>query len=150
MIHFPVLRKIEIKDYQLYQNDQNEGITHSFDGGTHLIVGINGLGKTTLLNIIYRLLVGPKDAAKGGNTTLGSSKHELINWKKKKFFSSRVKDNALNATVEGTVSFGNRKVVIKRKLSNLEVVALSVDGSEIDASQENYEELIEDLSLIHI
>lgn len=137
---------MKIANYQLYQNESNDGLEHTFNGGVHLIVGINGLGKTTLLNAIYRLLVGPYDAPKGGEKTLGSSKNELTGWRSRKFFSSRVKDGALDATIEGTIRFGRRVIKIKRKLSNLEVVSLSVDGEDLDASQETYAEKIEELS----
>ncbi|WDE08330.1 hypothetical protein SG34_021195 [Thalassomonas viridans] len=146
MIHFPVLRDIRIENYQLYRNDNSSGIEHSLEGGVHLIVGINGLGKTTLLNAIYRLLVGPNDAPKGGEKSLGSSKNELTPWRRKKFFSSRVKDGALKATIEGKISFGDKSIKVKRKLSNLEVVGLSIDGEELDASQDMYEKTIEELS----
>ncbi|EKE79259.1 AAA family ATPase [Idiomarina xiamenensis] len=146
MIKFPVLRQIKIEDYQLYKNEKNESLDHNFDGGVHLVVGINGLGKTTLLNAIYRLMVGPKDPPKDGERTLGSSKNELTKWRRRKFFSNRVKDGALNATVEGVIEFGNSKIQIKRKLSNLDVLSLSVDGVSIDSSQEAYEEKVEELS----
>tara|TARA_B100000700_G_C15044228_1_gene857007 strand:- start:591 stop:2693 length:2103 start_codon:yes stop_codon:yes gene_type:complete len=146
LICFPVLKDVKVSNYQLYQNDHNNGLEHTFNGGVHLIVGINGLGKTTLLNAIYRLLVGPNDAPKGGEKTLGSSKNELTGWRRKKFFSSRVKDGALDATIEGTISFGRRSIKIKRKLSNLEVVSLSVDGEDLDASQETYADKVEELS----
>lgn len=144
MIHFPVLRNINIKDYQLYMNDKNNGISHNFDGGVHLIVGINGLGKTTLLNSIFRLLVGPKDPPKDGDKNLGSSKHELTSWRSKRYFSSRVPDRAVDAMIDGTVDFGKHSVYIKRKLSNLEVISLKLDGKPLDdISQDSYESLIE-------
>ncbi len=146
MIFFPVLRSIKIENYQLYENDRSNGLEHNFDGGVHLIVGINGLGKTTLLNAIYRLLVGPCDAPKGGERTLGSSKNALTNWRRRKFFSSRVKDGALDATIEGKIGFGERTILVKRRLANLEVVSLSVDGVDVDASQDIYEEKVEELS----
>ncbi|WP_345861178.1 AAA family ATPase [Shewanella algae] len=146
MICFPVLRNVKIRNYQLYSNEHSDGIEHSFFGGVHLIVGINGLGKTTLLNAIYRLLVGPNDAPKGGEKNLGSSKNELTGWRRRKFFSSRVKDGALDATIEGTIGFGGRRIKVKRKLSNLEIVSLSIDDVDIDASQKIYEDKVEELS----
>ncbi|AFI84677.1 AAA family ATPase [Methylophaga nitratireducenticrescens] len=146
MICFPVLRNLKIENYQLYKNEKSDGLEHNFNGGVHLIVGINGLGKTTLLNGVYRLLVGPNDAPKGGEKTLGSSKNELTSWRRRKFFSSRVKDGALDATIEGIISFGERRIKLKRKLSNLEVISLSIDDVDIDASQDIYEEKVVELS----
>lgn len=47
MIKLPVIRSVDISDYQVYQNDSSSGISHLFEGGVHLIIGVNGLGKTT-------------------------------------------------------------------------------------------------------
>lgn len=146
MIHFPVVRKLLIENYEVYKNDSNDGINHEFNGGVHLIVGINGLGKTTLLNAIFRSLVGPNDMPKSDDRPLGSVKHALVPWRKNRFFSSRVSDQATDAFVYMETSFGDRIVKVKRKLSNLEVVFLEIDGIQKDASQQQYEDSIVELS----
>lgn len=146
MIYFPVIRKFTIDKYQLYKNDNNSGITHDLFGGIHLIVGINGLGKTTLLNAIYRLLVGGNDTSKGDDKALGTSQHKLSAWRHRRFFSKRVKDKALNATIEAEIEFGENTLLVTRKLSNLEVTFLSENGKELQASQQVYEERVVKLS----
>lgn len=44
MIKLPVIRSVDINNYQVYQNDTNSGISHIIHGGVHLIIGVNGLG----------------------------------------------------------------------------------------------------------
>ena len=82
------------------------------------------------------------DQSKRDDAGLLSRKHELSNWRPKGFFSERVSDRAADATVEVDVSFGKRLVTVRRKLSNLEVVHLTVDGSPLEASQAAYEDTI--------
>ncbi|MGN2427901.1 AAA family ATPase [Klebsiella electrica] len=128
MICFPVIRSIDIKGFQIYKNENNDGISHELNGGIHLIIGVNGLGKTTLLSALFRLLVGPKDIPKSDTALLGSTGHTLAQWRKNSFFRNRVKDGAINSFIKCKVSFGDNILEIERKLSNLEVVGLSKNG----------------------
>ena len=69
-IRFPILRRLVVKNYGLFPGTDGNGIDHKFEPGVTVIPGVNGLGKTTLLNIIYRLLVGPFDPYKGDEIQL--------------------------------------------------------------------------------
>lgn len=145
-VTFPVLRRLTVGDYGLFQNSESSGIRHEFGQGVHVIVGINGLGKTTLLNIIYRMLLGPRDMSKedGG---LASTQHKLVDWRNRKFFRSRVRDDARDAWAEAEIGFGTRKLTVRRSLRTLEVQALSLDDTpESEASQDRYENLVCELS----
>lgn len=146
VIQFPVIRRLEVHGYELFRTDKTDGISHDFDRGIHAIVGINGLGKTTLLNILYRALMGPFDQSKRDDAGLLSSKHQVTNWRTKKFFRDRVSDGAVDATVEIDVTFGESVVTVCRRLTDLSVVHLALDGDELDASQKRYEEVVLNLS----
>jgi len=71
---------------------------------------LNGLGKTTLLAMLYRALMGPYDQSKRDDAGLLSSKHEVSGWRDRDFFRERVSDGAANATVEVDVAFGDHLV----------------------------------------
>jgi hypothetical protein len=145
-IVFPVLRRLEVSGYGLFETSNSSGIEHDFEKGVHVIVGINGLGKTTLLNTIYRAMLGPKDMSKedGG---LASTQHKLVDWRNKKYFRTRVRDSARSAAVDVDISFGARVLSLKRSLQTLEVQALAVDGvPEAIVTQERYEEIVQELS----
>ncbi|HDL7858688.1 TPA: AAA family ATPase [Yersinia enterocolitica] len=146
MIKLPVIRSVDISDYQVYQNDSSSGISHLFEGGVHLIIGVNGLGKTTLLNALYRVLVGPKDVPKSDIAPLGSSGHSLTNWRNSTFFRSRVKDGALHAIIKCKVTFGQDNLEISRKLSNLEIISLKLNDENLPASQDEYEKTVVEIS----
>ena len=53
-IFLPRLRQVKIANYSLY----NQDIEYSFIDGVNLIVGGNGVGKTTFINIIKYALIG--------------------------------------------------------------------------------------------
>lgn len=145
-ITFPVLRRVRVAGYGIFENEVSSGIDHEFIHGVHVIAGINGLGKTTLLNILYRALLGPKDMSKD-DSGLASTQHKLTTWRNRKYFSSRVRDGAKDAWVEVEVGFGQRRLVVRRSLRMLEVEALSLDhAAEQVATQERYEQLVQELS----
>lgn len=144
-IRFPVLRRLSVTGYGLFQNSRSDAIEHTFEKGVSLVVGINGLGKTTLLNMLYRALLGPRDMSKD-DTGLSSSQHLLVPWRSPRFFRARVQNEALGASVQVSVSFGLRAVIVRRSLRTLEVEGLELDGQPEAATQERYEELACDLS----
>ena len=75
MINFPQFKKLEVNGFGLYPGThENPGLTIDFQPGLTLILGANGLGKTTLITILYRLLTGPYDIpALAARTNLGSA-----------------------------------------------------------------------------
>lgn len=123
-IRFPVIRALEVIDYDLYPGVGGQGLVHSFDPGVSVIVGVNGLGKTTLLNILLRVLIGPWDPPREDPEEVGSTRHELISWRTADFFSSRVPNGATHAFVSATITFGEEKVRIKRRLKDLSISEL--------------------------
>ena len=144
-IRFPVLRSLSVSGYGLFQNEVSPGIEHAFQPGVSLVVGINGLGKTTLLNMMYRALLGPKDMSKD-DVALSSSQHRLSPWRNPRYFRARVPDEAVNASVTATIGFGTRMLLVGRSLRTLEVSRLELDGVAEVASQDRYEDLARELS----
>lgn len=140
-IRFPVLRTIQIGNYGLFPN----GLAHTFSSGVNLVVGINGLGKTTFLNVLYRVLVGPRDLSKD-DTALSSSQHAMSPWRQPRFFRARVMDDATSAIVRVRVTFGSDVLVIQRSLRDLDVQHLHLNGKQEEPTQARYEELIQALS----
>ena len=127
-------------------NENNNGIEHLFPGGVHLIIGVNGLGKTTLLNAMLRVLVGPKDSPKSDDRELGGTQHKLSDWRKPRYFSSRVARGVHEAEVSAEITFGSDTIYISRKLSNLEVTSLLINSIPFPASQDEYENQVTRLS----
>lgn len=133
---------MEIRGYELFQNENSDGITHLFRRGVHAVVGINGLGKTTLLAMLYRVLLGPFDQSKSDDVGLLGSQHELSAWRNKGFFRDRVSDGAANATIEADIAFGKKLLTVKRRLSNLQIEHLALDGQSLEASHAAYQNAV--------
>ncbi|MBU9147449.1 AAA family ATPase, partial [Burkholderia multivorans] len=77
MINLPVLERVRVSNYALYVGTPDSpGLDHTFRPGVNVIVGINGLGKTTLLNILLRSLTGASDIP--GDDQLGDKKRRLV------------------------------------------------------------------------
>lgn len=55
-IFLPTLKSIEINNYTLYPNGLN--FKHDFVNGVNLIMGGNGMGKTTFVNIVKYAIIG--------------------------------------------------------------------------------------------
>ncbi|MBV1772173.1 MAG: AAA family ATPase [Pseudodesulfovibrio sp.] len=95
MINFPVFEKLTVQDYGLYPGKSGEGLCIIFKPGLTLILGANGLGKTTLINIMFRLLTGAYDISaltKSGSLGNAKLKATQLSRADKLSFSKRVAD----------------------------------------------------------
>lgn len=144
MINFPIFERISIQNYALYiGSPEAPDLHHAFRPGVNVIVGINGLGKTTLLNILLRSLTGPFDVPQGEE--LGEKKRRLIS-ADRSWFRRRVPDDAVTAHVTASFHIGEHYFQVKRSLANLEILTLSVDqqsvpparAQELEAAYQRY------------
>ncbi len=61
-VRFPVLTGLHVEGYGLYPGKSGRnGLKTALPSGLTVVLGANGLGKTTLVWIMYRLLSGPYD-----------------------------------------------------------------------------------------
>jgi len=130
-IYLPVIDQIVITGYQTYTSATNGGVLdHSFVDGVNLVVGVNGLGKTTLLRLMHRVLAGPFELR--SSDELGQGQREIKPIARVgKLFGDRVPDGAKNATAKLIFRIGSKKVEITRRLDNLKITELLVNGREI-------------------
>lgn len=125
------------------------GLEAEFHPGLTVVLGANGLGKTTLVTLLFRMLTGPFDVSGLDDTrTLGSAKLEATRLKPadRRVFAARVVDNAIEARATIAFEIGGEAVSVTRSLNSQSVIALSHNGVELQASDERYQLLILELS----
>ena len=146
MINFPVIRSVQIKNYGLYRGENNDGnLNREMLPGVNLIVGVNGIGKTTFLTMLLRTLTGLKDIESGGDLGRGARKSGNSD---KQYFARRVRDNAANATVRAEVLFGSQVIVIERHLKNLSIKSLKVNDIELRGDNVDHFETLYERAVI--
>lgn len=140
MISFPIFERIDISGYGLFPGTAEEAGLHvTFQPGLTLVLGANGLGKTTLVTIAYRLMTGPFDIpgldSRGdlGYTRLIPTRLPPSD---RKMFGERVVDNARNATASMSFSLGPNNVVINRRLSDLSLIRFEVNGQQLSLEEQ--------------
>ncbi len=151
MVQFPILRQVQVDDFGLFpgSDEHAPGPRIDFHPGLTLIVGANGLGKTTLVTLIYRLLTGPHDIPSlSGQEELGSRRLKALPLPRteRSYFAQRVADKAQSAIARLSVSFGSRTLFIERKLSTLELVRLTLDGQSLPADEGDYQDTLIELA----
>ena len=140
MIKFPIFNKLEVNHFGLYPDKQgNPGLSVHFKAGLTLILGANGLGKTTLITILYRLLTGPYDipSLTARRSNLGSAKLKptALNPTAKRVFARCVTDGAKNANACLSLTIGNTEVVIERRLRDLALTKLLIDNKHMELDE---------------
>lgn len=147
MIKFPVFESLNILNYGLFpgSGDLDPGLHVNFMPGLTLILGANGLGKTTLINIIYRMLTGPYDIPRLDKFELGTTRLEPTQMSKvrRKIFADRVVDGARTAKAYLNFRLGQNSVLIERCLNDLSLVRLEIDDRVVCTDEEKiYQEEI--------
>jgi hypothetical protein len=135
-IRFPVLRSLSVEEYQLFPGKARKGLTHKFLPGVTIIAGINGLGKTTLLNMMLRSLTGAQEPRKFDPTRPVPKSREMSAGDED-YFAQRVSDRAAHAFVEAVFSFGKDVARIKRRLHDLRIEGLWVNERAIHKAKED-------------
>lgn len=131
LINFPIFKKLSVHGYALYKGiEGSPGLEIDFSQqGLTLVLGANGLGKTTLINLMFRMLSGPFDLSKFDEIDELGNRNIISVFRKdlRSFFAERVHDNAVAATATLEVCFGNVNLTISRNLNNLDITDLKIE-----------------------
>lgn len=139
-VRFPVIENFAISGYQLYPGVDGTGFATDVQQGVNIVVGINGLGKTTLLTALFRALTGPRDWSKRSlDGPAGVTSTELGDWRTKGYFTKRVPNGARAAILTVTIGFGSDRITITRRMHDLAITSLLVNGQRRANDRDVYE-----------
>ncbi len=141
MAFFPVLTSFEVRQYGLFPGKDNNGVMSiGFAPGLTLVLGANGLGKTTLMTMLFRMLTGSFDLLlPSGSIGTAEVKAFSMGTYGRSIFASRVKDAAQQSTATLAFLLGNRKFSVTRSLANLALKDFFVDDQRVDPIEESYQ-----------
>jgi anion-transporting ArsA/GET3 family ATPase len=144
LISFPVFDRLHVAGYDMYPGAPDApGLDIVFDGTT-IVLGANGLGKTTLVTMLFRMCVGPAELANfAPGEPLGNRILEVRAARppERRVFADRVADKAADATASLVMRLGPRSFAWTRSLRDLSLLELQVD----DEGQTTDEEAFRDL-----
>ena len=136
-IRLPIYRQVAIDDYQMFPGDEyNAGLSHTFSPGLHLIAGVNGLGKSTLLLALYHGVVGPASIR---NDDYGVPRPEIVPHRLSDRFRKRVADGARSAHLKLQFSLGSDKFKVCRSLLDLSITEWSLNDSIQPVEEDSFE-----------
>lgn len=108
-----------------------------FPAGVTVLAGINGVGKTTLLNLLMRMLLGPVDRAKSDRDLSRITQRDLVVLKRFSFFADRVPEELGNdATATLDFRIGDRSVTVTRLLKTMALKSVKVNNRTLDVLTE--------------
>ncbi|WP_409141904.1 AAA family ATPase [Cellulosimicrobium sp. RS] len=141
MTRLPVLKSVAVNDYALYPGTPTSpGLHTEFSAGLTLVIGANGLGKTTLITMLFRLLTGPFDmqvATAGGALGTRRIESRRLSTSEAQTFAARVVDGAKGATATLDFSIGDDNYSITRSLASLSLDSASKNGQPIEPTEES-------------
>lgn len=138
---FPIVERITVRNFDLYPGEpKGSGLNRDFLPGVTLVIGANGLGKSTLVLLLYRLLTGPAEVSGDrGQNYLGSGQLHVRPFRDQEFrvFAQRVGDAAAEAEAVLVLRLGDVSISVSRTLNNLRLSRLVVDGVEVKLATED-------------
>lgn len=149
VIHFPILNRVDIQNFELYPGTGDDaGLQADFEPGITLVLGANGLGKSTLVLLLYRMLTGSAEIRGQRPDELGSGQIEFRNLYRHELrtFADRVQDAAVDAEATLHFSLGATSIEVTRDLSSLTLTSMLIDGEAVEAGEEAFRECVVDAS----
>ncbi len=124
MVAFPLIENLIVEDYGLYPGKDRRGsLKLSLSSGPWIILGVNGLGKSTLLLLLKHLLSGPRKSVAAG---FRGDRAETMSVNPR-LFAMRVADEAVEAKGKLTCSFGKTRLTVTRRLSDLSLISAHIE-----------------------
>ena len=113
-----------------------------FKPGLTLVLGANGLGKTTFVTMLYRLLTGPYDIPvllSGKDLGRARLHATVLRGNKRRIFAQRVADNAAHASAQLTFDLGGEQITLERNLADLKLRSFTVGDSPPSEHERHYQ-----------
>lgn len=133
MVNMPVLQTAYVWDYGLYPGltEDSEAIEVDLSRGITLVLGANGIGKSTFVSLLFRMLTGPYDIPGADNDSLGRANLEVreLSATKKRYFANRVNDGARDGVARLIFGCGSDEFSVTRSLKDLSLVSASRVGT---------------------
>lgn len=125
-VHLPIYTFLSVNDYQMYPGSpRGSGIQHDFIPGLHLIAGVNGLGKSTFILMLYCGFVG---GAAIRNDDFGVPMPEVVMRRDIERFRRRVADGAKVSQCEVHFRIGDHEFIVRRSLYDLSLQGWLLNG----------------------
>lgn len=144
MAYFPLLQQLTVERYGLYPGVDRQGrFDVTFHEGLTLVLGANGLGKTTLVTLLFRMLTGTADInlPEGRIGTADLKVQNLDIWSRRQF-AQRVNDGARDAVSRLKFGLGGKHFLVERRLTDLTLQAMSIDEVEYEADEAAFQQAI--------
>lgn len=138
MIAFPRIERVTVRGYDLYPGlGGSKELDLDLSAGPWLVLGVNGLGKSTLLLLMRYLLTGAVRTRGAGF----AGERDDLQTVNNRFFAVRVLDGAQNAVAQIQVGVGAAQLLVERSLSNLALIKAIItrdEEKEEITSEEDY------------
>ena len=136
-VYLPELLSIHLKNYTLYPN----GLDYYFDfiKGVNLVLGGNGMGKTTFVNLIKYAIIGNYKNRYDFRRTYLDKMIQRRQENSDSYFSNRmdanVRTDGENPYVELAFKIHDTVFRVKRDLLEISIISVEVNGKKIDGEQ---------------
>lgn len=139
----PVFERFEVNGYAMYPGTSSRpDLKITLQEGLTLVLGANGLGKTTLVTMLYRMCSGPSELrAASGAADFGGRGPEVIKLsaRRRRLFADRVTDGAEDAAATLTMRLSSTVITITRRLADLSLVSLVENGVTRETNESTYQ-----------
>lgn len=148
-IYLPELASIRLQNFTLYPNGLN--YEYNFVKGVNLILGGNGMGKTTFVNIIKYAIIGNYKKSLDLTRTYREQAIVKRRLNPSDYFRNRMDKTLIlenKASVGISFFINNIHIYVERCLETVSINSFSVNGAKIDGeiiTQDKYEFLKDDI-----